>query len=95
VSGLWHKFLVSWGCYEYISREIPVLHGDFAEVSALMKGWETKFQTLVSQRRLIKCDMYPLPNIPKEFKNSLVEQGYDDLVLEKDRWQHFLVPNSN
>jgi hypothetical protein len=36
-----------------------------------------------------------LPDIPQEFKNNLRQQGYDDLVLENDRWQHFLVPNSN
>jgi hypothetical protein len=69
--------------------------GDFAEVSVLMKGWETKFQTLVSQKRPIKYDMYPLPNIPPEFESSLHQQGYNDLVLEADRWQHFLVPNPN
>ena len=60
-----------------------------------MKDWETQFQTFVSQRRPIKYDMYPLLGIPQEFKNRLVQQGYKDLVLENDRWQHFLVPNSN
>jgi hypothetical protein len=68
--------------------------GDFAEISALVLGWETKLQTLVSQKRPIRYDMYPLLNIPQEFKNSLNLQGYDDLVLEKDRWQHFLVPKA-
>jgi len=24
----------------------------------------------------------------------LKQQGYKDLILERDRWQHFLVPNS-
>ena len=69
--------------------------GDFVEVSVLMKDWETKFQMLVSQKRPIKYDMYPMPNIPQEFKNRLSQQGYRDLILENDRWQHFLVPNSN
>jgi len=74
-------------------KSVP--QGDFADVSVLMKGWETKFQLLVSQKRPIKYDMYPLPRIPEELKRSLDQQGYFDLILENDRWQHFLVPNSN
>jgi hypothetical protein len=69
--------------------------GDFVEVSALFSGWETKFQTLVSQRKPIKYDMYPKPGIPLELMSRLHQQGYQDLVLENDRWQHFLVPKSN
>ena len=69
--------------------------GDFVEVSVLMKDWETKFQALVSQKRPIKYDMYPMPGIPPEFRNRLSQQGYQDLILENDRWQHFLVPGSN
>lgn len=69
--------------------------GDFAEVSALMKDWETRFQTLVSQKRPIKYDMYPMPGIPQQFRNTLDGLGYHDFILENDRWQHFLVPNSN
>ncbi len=69
--------------------------GDFAEVSALTRGWETRLQTLVYQKRPIKYDIYPLENIPHQILNSLKQQGYDDLVLENDRWQHFLIPNSN
>jgi hypothetical protein len=69
--------------------------GDFAEISALKKGWDTKFQTLVSQNQPIKFDMYPLPNIPPEIHDRLNQLGYKDLILENDRWQHFLVPNSN
>jgi hypothetical protein len=69
--------------------------GDFVEVSVLFKGWETKLQTLVSQKRAIKYDMYPLPDIPQEFRIVLDCQGYKDLILKNDRWQHFLVPNQN
>jgi hypothetical protein len=69
--------------------------GDFAEVSALFMGWETKFLKLVSQRQAIKFDMYPKHDIPNEIKNRLNQQGYHDLVLENDRWQHFLTPNSD
>jgi hypothetical protein len=72
-----------------------VPQGDFVEVSVLMKGWEIKFQTLVSQKRSIKYDMYPLPGIPFEIKDRLDQQGYQDLVLDNDRWQHFLVPNAS
>jgi hypothetical protein len=69
--------------------------GDFVEVSVLMKDWETKFQALVNEKRHIKYDMYPMPNIPLELMSRLHQQGYRDLVLENDRWQHFLVPKSN
>ena len=72
-----------------------VPQGDFAEVSVLMQGWEIKFQLLVSQKRPIKYDMYPRPNIPPEIHDHLKQQGYKDLILENDRWQHFLIPNSN
>jgi hypothetical protein len=72
-----------------------VPQGDFAEVSVLMQGWEIKFQMLVSQKQPIKYDMYPRPNIPPEICDRLNQQGYKDLILESDRWQHFLVPISN
>jgi hypothetical protein len=68
--------------------------GEFAEVSVLMNGWQTKFEALVSQNRPIRYDMYPMPGIPPELCQRLDQQGYSDLVLEKDRWQHFLVPSS-
>jgi len=72
-----------------------VPQGDFTEVSALRKGWETQLQTLVSQKRPIRYDMYPMLGIPLEIRNRLDQQGYKDLVLDNDRWQHFFVPNSN
>ena len=72
-----------------------VPQGDFVEVSALFKGWETRFQMLVSQNRSIKYDMYPMSGIPPELIIRLQAQGYEDLVLESDRWQHFLVPDSD
>jgi hypothetical protein len=70
-----------------------VPQGNFEEVSVLFKGWETKFQTLVSQQQPFKYDMYPLLDMPQEFQNRLTQQGYKDLILENDRWQHFLIPN--
>ncbi|MEI6193374.1 MAG: hypothetical protein WCS42_03495 [Verrucomicrobiota bacterium] len=66
--------------------------GEFAEVSALMKGWQTRFQLLVSQRRPIKCDFYPLPQMPQILWNEVERLGYVEMILEKDRWQLFLVP---
>ena len=69
--------------------------GDFAEISVLMQGWEIKFQMLVSQKQPVKFDMYPRPYIPPEINERLNQQGYNDLILENDRWQHFLVPTSN
>lgn len=67
--------------------------GDFAEVSVLRNGWLNEIELLVSQKRPIKFDMYPLPGIPLAVKNNLDRQGYNDLVLNFDQWQHFLVPN--
>jgi hypothetical protein len=67
--------------------------GDFMEISVLMKGWETQLETFISQKLPIKYDMYPLPGIPQEIRSRLNQQGYSDLILENDRWQHFLVPN--
>ena len=69
--------------------------GNFAEVSVLFTDWETKFHTLVSQKRPIKLDIYPNPDILLQVKDRLKQQGYHDLILERDRWQHFLVPNQN
>ena len=68
--------------------------GDFVEVSVLQRGWETEFHTLVSQHRPIKFDMYPQAGIPPEIQSRLRQQGYSALVLENDRWQHFLISNS-
>jgi hypothetical protein len=74
-------------------KSVP--HGHFVEVSALMQGWETKFLLLVGQGRPIRYDMYPMPGIPEIFQACLQQQGYQDLILERDRWQHFLIPKSN
>jgi hypothetical protein len=74
-------------------KSVP--NGVFAEVSVLMSGWENVFEKLISQKQPIRYDMYPLPGLPAEIRNHLVENGYQDLILENDRWQHFLVPTSN
>ena len=73
-------------------KSVP--QGGFAAVSVLRNGWQNEIELLVSQKRLINFDMYPLPSIPIEVSNQLDRQGYRDLVLESDQWQHFLVPNS-
>ena len=69
--------------------------GDFTEVSILMSGWQSRFQTLVSEKRPIKCDVYPLQNVPDEIRHALDEEGYVDLIVVSDQWQHFLVPQTN
>ena len=74
-------------------KSVP--EGDFADVSALVKGWQNRMQMLVSQKQRIKFDFYPLPSIPEEIQNTLTQHGYRDLVLESDQWQHFFVPISN
>ena len=74
-------------------KSVP--NGVFAEVSVLMSGWENVFEKLIRQKQPIRYDMYPLPGLPTQIRDHLVENGYQDLVLENDRWQHFLVPTSN
>ena len=74
-------------------KSVP--QGDFAEISAVIRGWETQRQALVSQKLPIKYDIYPFEKIPPQILNSLKQQGYHALILENDRWQHFLIPNSN
>lgn len=73
-------------------KSVPT--GDFADVSVLMRDWQNKMQLLVSQKQPIRYDVYPLQTIPQQIKDSLERQGYDDLILEKDQWQHFLVPRT-
>ena len=67
--------------------------GDFVAVSVLQPGWEDAFHSLVGQNRSIQFDVYPRPGIPPEIQSRLRQQGYSALVLENDRWQHFLIPN--
>jgi hypothetical protein len=74
-------------------KSVP--QGNFADVSVLTQDWQTKLLTLISQKQPIRYDIYPLPVMPIEIRTNLSEQGYHDLILENDRWQHFLVPNSN
>ena len=73
-------------------KSVPA--GNFADVSVLMRDWQNKMQMLVSQKQPICYDVYPLQTIPQQIKDSLERQGYDDLILEKDQWQHFLVPRA-
>jgi hypothetical protein len=74
-------------------KSVP--QGDFAEVSVLKKDWEFEFLNLVGQKRAIRYDMYPLTEFPHEIRSVLSHQGYRDLILERDKWQHFLIPNRN
>jgi len=74
-------------------KSVP--QGDFAEISALVKNWEVKLQELANQKKPIKFDVYPMPQVPEKITNLLRQQGYQDLILENDRWQHFLVPDTN
>ena len=71
-----------------------VPQGDFADVSVLTKDWQTKLLLLVSEKRPIRYDLYPLPVMPQEVGMNLDENGYHDLILENDRWQHFLMPSA-
>jgi hypothetical protein len=68
--------------------------GEFVEVSPLMKDWEIKLQTFVSQIKPVKFDMFPNKMISSEIIHVLARRGYQVLTLEYDRWQHFFVPNS-
>lgn len=66
--------------------------GDFVEVSASNKNWLAKLQPLISQKRQIKFDFYPLSCIPEQIQNQLKQEGYQDFTLESDQWQHFFIP---
>ena len=44
-----------------------------------------------NQVRHLSASRHPFNSQP----TNLNQQGYKDLILEKDRWQHFLVPNPN
>jgi hypothetical protein len=74
-------------------KSVP--QGDFAEISALVKNWEMKLRTLASEKKPIKFDVYPMSKVPSEIDILLNQQGYRDIILENDRWQHFLVPSAN
>lgn len=74
-------------------KSIP--QGDFAEVSVLMRDWQAKFEALLSQNRPIKIDVYPSPSVLPSLYQRLDQHGYRDLVIENDRWQHFLLPEPN
>jgi len=67
--------------------------GCFAEVSALKHGWQDQIELLISQKEPIAFDMYPQPGIPPSVISKLDQEGYSDLVLHHDQWQHFLVPS--
>jgi len=79
----------------YTSLVKAVPQGEFADVSVLTKDWQSRLLMLVSEKRPIRYDLYPLPVMPKDVGANLDENGYHDLVLENDRWQHFLVPNEH
>jgi hypothetical protein len=74
-------------------KSVP--QGDFVEISALVKSWEMKLRTLASEKKRIKFDVYPMSKVPSEIDILLKQQGYRDMILDNDRWQHFLVPNSS
>ena len=69
-----------------------VPHGEFAEISVLTHGWQNRFQSLISERRPIKFDFYPLPHLPVDVCQSVTQRGYHDIVVQQDQWQHFFVP---
>ena len=67
-------------------------HGDFAEVSVLTADWQNHFESLIRDKRPIKLDVYPLPHVLPLYQHRLQQNGYQVMVIENDRWQHFLVP---
>ncbi len=71
-------------------KSVP--QGNFEEVSVLMRDWQMKFEALLSAGRPIKIDVYPSPNALSSVSQRLDQRGYRDLVIENDRWQHFLLP---
>lgn len=66
--------------------------GDFAYVSALNTDWHEQLQWLIRQKRSITCDHFPLRQFPEKVLEQVSQHGYQHLVLDDDRWQHFFIP---
>jgi len=74
---------------------IPALPPDvyqYQEISANSPDWKERFLNLIRQKKQIKYGRYTLQEIPKEIEIELIENGYKDVVVKGDIWQHFLVP---
>jgi len=72
-----------------------VPQGNFVEISVLMNDWQARLQSLLAEKRSIKFDLFPQPQALEEFQKRLDQYGYRDLAIDNDRWQHFLMPESN
>jgi hypothetical protein len=72
-------------------KDVPP--GDFEEISIQMPQWEKTFQTLVKQGKLIKYQVYSMPNLSESIQDELSKGKYCNFVLEDSDW-HFLVPKS-
>jgi len=68
--------------------------GEFAYVSALNTSWHEQLQTFIGQKRPVTYDHYPLRQFPEHVLEQARQQGYEHLILEHDRWQHFFIPST-
>ena len=73
-------------------NEVPL--GDFEEISIRMPDWESTFLELIEHRKLIKYNVYQMPNLNYDIKTALSKNGYRDLILSNDHDKHYLVPKN-
>ena len=66
--------------------------GDFAYVSSTNTDWSTRLLSLISQKRPVNYDFFPLHKFPDDVLEKVAQNGYQHLILEKDHWQHFFIP---
>ena len=66
--------------------------GDFAYISALDTGWHSQLHSLIAQKQPVNYDFFPLRQFPGDVLEKIAQHGYEHLILEKDRWQHFFIP---
>jgi len=69
--------------------------GDFAYISALKTGWHAQLQLLISQKQPVTYDFFPLRQFPADVLEQAGKNGFQHLVIENDRWQHFFIPPAN
>ncbi|MEI6193372.1 MAG: hypothetical protein WCS42_03480 [Verrucomicrobiota bacterium] len=69
--------------------------GDFTYISALNTGWHMQLHSLIAEKKPITYDFFPLRKFPDDVLEQVTQHGYQHLILENDRWQHFFIPPAN
>ena len=69
--------------------------GDFAYISALSTGWHGQLHSLIAEKRPVTYDFSPLRKFLDDVLEQVTQHGYQHLILENDRCQHFFIPPAN